>query len=54
MLAEMEVTLQDVNNGQAAQLVGLAVGCILFIPFAKKHGRRSTYIVSTLLVTASI
>lgn len=54
MLEDMEVTLQDLNNAQAAQLVGLALGCIVFIPFAKKYGRRSTYMVSTLLVTAAV
>ncbi|KAM4066172.1 major facilitator superfamily protein [Hirsutella rhossiliensis] len=54
MLKEMDVTLQVLNNAQAAQLVGLAIGCVVFIPFAKKYGRRSTYIVSTILVTAAI
>lgn len=54
MLQELNVTLQDLNNGMAGQLVGLAFGCVVFIPFARKYGRRSTYIVSTVVVTASI
>ncbi|KJZ78689.1 hypothetical protein HIM_02080 [Hirsutella minnesotensis 3608] len=54
MIKELNVTLEDLNRGQAAQLAGLAVGCVVFIPFAKKYGRRFTYILSTILVTASL
>ena len=32
---------------------GLAVGCLLFIPFALKFGRRSVYLVSILVSLAS-
>ncbi|RDA84168.1 hypothetical protein CP532_3908 [Ophiocordyceps camponoti-leonardi (nom. inval.)] len=53
MQAEMDVSLQDLNNAQAFQLVGLAIGCIFMVPFAKKYGRRPVYIVSTALVVAS-
>ncbi|PHH91631.1 hypothetical protein CDD83_10917 [Cordyceps sp. RAO-2017] len=53
MLEEMHVTQEDLNNAQAAQLVGLAVGCIIFIPIAKKYGRRPVYIISTLIVAGA-
>lgn len=35
----------------AANLAGLAVGCVMFIPFALKYGRKSVYIAS---VTGSL
>ncbi|PHH84429.1 hypothetical protein CDD83_1958 [Cordyceps sp. RAO-2017] len=54
MLEDMDVQLEDLTNAQAAQLVGLAAGCVVFIPFAKKYGRRPVYIISTALVMASI
>ncbi|RCI08810.1 hypothetical protein L249_4673 [Ophiocordyceps polyrhachis-furcata BCC 54312] len=53
MQADMDVSVQQLNNAQAFQLVGLAVGCILMVPFAKKYGRRPVYIVSTALVVAA-
>lgn len=53
MVDDIDVTYQDLANGQAIQLVGLAVGCIFFIPFTKKYGRRSTYIVSTIAMAGS-
>ena len=53
MVEDIDVTFQDLANGQAVQLVGLAVGCVVFIPFTKKYGRRSTYIISTAMVAGA-
>ncbi|PHH77608.1 hypothetical protein CDD80_435 [Ophiocordyceps camponoti-rufipedis] len=53
MRAEMELSLQELNNAQAFLLVGLAIGCILFVPFAKKYGRRPVYLISLVLFVAS-
>ena len=50
MTGDLNVTYQDLANGQAVQLVGLACSCVIFIPFTKKYGRRSTYVISTALV----
>ena len=36
----------------ATNCAGLAVGCIIFIPFAHKYGRRPVYIVSTIITFA--
>lgn len=53
MMEDLNVTYQDLANGQAIQLVGLASSCVVFIPLTKKYGRRSTYIISTALVAAT-
>ncbi|KND87054.1 putative MFS-type transporter [Tolypocladium ophioglossoides CBS 100239] len=53
MLQDMDVTYQDLANALAVQLAGLAVGCIVIIPFTKKYGRRLTYIISTGIVAAA-
>lgn len=46
MLEELPIFKpQDLANAAAVQLVGLAVGCIVFIPFSKKYGRRLVYIL---------
>lgn len=44
---ELGISYNDLNNSFAANNLGLAVGCILFMPFALKYGRRPVYIVST-------
>lgn len=52
MVNELDVTFNDITKGQVVQLVGLAVGCIFFIPFTRKYGRRSTYVLSTFALAA--
>ncbi|KAM5354096.1 hypothetical protein ACJ41O_000746 [Fusarium nematophilum] len=47
MTVDMGLTISQLSNAQSAQLAGLAMGCIFFIPFTIKYGRRSTYILST-------
>ncbi|KAH7029879.1 major facilitator superfamily domain-containing protein [Microdochium trichocladiopsis] len=49
---DLDVTPQQLNNGNSTQLAGLATGCIFFIPFAVKYGRRSVYLVSIALMAA--
>ncbi|KAL4954405.1 MFS general substrate transporter [Aspergillus filifer] len=53
MNSDIGVSWANLNNSFAANLAGLAVGCIFFIPFAIKYGRRSVYIVSTAVQFAS-
>ncbi|KAH8688407.1 major facilitator superfamily domain-containing protein [Ilyonectria robusta] len=50
MVVDMNVSYAQLSNAQSAQLAGLAMGCIFFIPFTIKYGRRSTYIISTALM----
>ncbi|KAG0153171.1 hypothetical protein PDIDSM_5021 [Penicillium digitatum] len=53
MTTDMEVTYAQLNYAMSVNFVGLATGCLLFIPFAKKYGRRPVYIVSTALMLAT-
>ncbi|KAK7427804.1 hypothetical protein QQZ08_005742 [Neonectria magnoliae] len=50
MTVDMNVSIAQLSNAQSAQLAGLAMGCVFFIPFTIKYGRRSTYIASTALM----
>ncbi|KAG5802003.1 hypothetical protein H9Q74_009236 [Fusarium xylarioides] len=50
MTVDMGVTIQQLTNAQSAQLAGLAMGCLFFIPLAIKYGRRSAYIISTAVL----
>ncbi|RGP69381.1 major facilitator superfamily transporter [Fusarium longipes] len=46
MTVDMGVTIKQLTYASSAQLAGLALGCLFFIPFTIKYGRRPTYIVS--------
>ncbi|KAH6876545.1 major facilitator superfamily domain-containing protein [Thelonectria olida] len=50
MTTDLNVSINQLSHAQSAQLAGLAMGCIFFIPFTIKYGRRSTYILSTALM----
>ncbi|KAJ6190629.1 hypothetical protein N7519_000650 [Penicillium mononematosum] len=47
---DLKVTYTQLNKAMSVNFVGLTAGCIFFIPFAKKYGRRPVYIVSTALM----
>lgn len=46
---ELGISYPNLNNAFAVNCAGLAVGCLIFIPFALKYGRRPVYIVSTAI-----
>ncbi|RDW57100.1 hypothetical protein BP6252_13846 [Coleophoma cylindrospora] len=48
-MVDLGMTTQQLNNQFAANSAGLSVGCVIFIPFALKYGRRPVYITSTLI-----
>ena len=50
MTVDMGVSIQQLTNAQSAQLAGLAMGCLFFIPLSIKYGRRSAYIISTAVL----
>ncbi|OGM45336.1 putative MFS transporter [Aspergillus bombycis] len=50
MVVDLHVTYPQLNNAMSVNFVGLAMGCVLFIPFAKKFGRRPVYLASTALM----
>jgi MFS family permease len=51
---ELDFTDDQLNSGVAINYGGLALGCIIFIPFIHKYGRRPLYIFSSLLQLASV
>ncbi|RDA85415.1 hypothetical protein CP532_1521 [Ophiocordyceps camponoti-leonardi (nom. inval.)] len=54
MIEDMvNVTIPDLANAQSVQLVGLAVGCVFFMPPATKYGRRSVYILTMAIASCS-
>ncbi|KAH6656908.1 major facilitator superfamily domain-containing protein [Truncatella angustata] len=53
MVIDLDVDTTDLTNAQSAQLAGLAVGCLFFIPLTVKYGRRLTYLVSIAAMAAS-
>ncbi|KAM4066433.1 major facilitator superfamily protein [Hirsutella rhossiliensis] len=53
MRKDLNVTYDDLMRARAAQLGSEAIACVIFIPFAKKYGRRPVYIVSTITFTAA-
>lgn len=53
MTVDLGVTVAQLSNAQSAQLAGLATGCVFFIPFAVKYGRRPAYLASTAVLAAA-
>jgi MFS family permease len=46
---DLGLTVEQLDNANASMLAGLALGCLFFIPFALKFGRRPVYIITTLI-----
>ncbi|EXJ83940.1 hypothetical protein A1O3_04607 [Capronia epimyces CBS 606.96] len=44
------ISFAQLNYTYAAQCIGMAFGCVFFIPFALKYGRKPVYIASTFVV----
>lgn len=53
MIVDLRVSYSQVNQAMSVNYVGLAFGCVFFIPLAKKYGRRPVYIASTALMLAT-
>lgn len=50
---DLDLTTDQLTHGQSANLAGLATGCLFFIPFAVKYGRRLVYILSLAVLAAA-
>ncbi|OQV08172.1 hypothetical protein CLAIMM_12485 [Cladophialophora immunda] len=50
---ELGISTSTLTSGAAVNYAGLAMGCVLFIPFVYKYGRRPIYIVSLLVQFAT-
>jgi MFS family permease len=49
---DLNVSQEQLSHALSVQIVGLAMGCLLFIPLTKKYGRRPTYILATAVMAA--
>lgn len=54
MQDELGLSFDEMNVGVAINYGGLAFGCIFFIPFVHKFGRRPLYLFSSALQLASV
>ncbi|KAF1837912.1 MFS general substrate transporter [Decorospora gaudefroyi] len=54
LMMELHFTIDDLNNAVAISCAGLAVGCMLFMPFVHKYGRRPLYLISLTLQLGSV
>ncbi|KAJ5733147.1 hypothetical protein N7533_013594 [Penicillium manginii] len=53
MIVDLRVDYDQLNQSMSVNYVGLAMGCVVFIPVAKKFGRRPVYIVSASVLLAT-
>lgn len=51
---DLGFSYDTLNNGYAANMAGLAVGCLVFIPLALKFGRRPIYIATAVVMLATV
>ncbi|KAF7523220.1 hypothetical protein G7054_g11849 [Neopestalotiopsis clavispora] len=52
MSEDMNLSYEQLNDSLSANGAGCALGCVFVIPFSKKYGRRSTYILTTAVLAA--
>ncbi|TQN69337.1 putative MFS-type transporter [Colletotrichum shisoi] len=50
---ELNMAYAQLNSGISCNVAGLAVGSFIFVPFTKKYGRRSTYVISTAVLVGT-
>ena len=53
MQVDMGVSTVELNHAQSANLAGLAVGCLVFIPPTVKYGRRPSYLLSIAVLAGA-
>jgi MFS family permease len=46
---ELGFSFEELNNGYATQMAGLATGCMIFVPLALRFGLRSIWLATSLL-----
>lgn len=54
LMRELHFSVDQLNNGVAMSCAGLAVGCMIFMPFVHKFGRRPLYLISSALQLSSV
>ncbi|KAE8873385.1 hypothetical protein PTNB73_00017 [Pyrenophora teres f. teres] len=54
MMAQLGLSIDQLNQGSAMVSTGLALGCIVFVPFVHKFGRRPLYLISSAMQLAAV
>ena len=54
MMQQLHFTIDQLNQGSAMVSVGLSVGCVFFVPYVHKYGRRPLYLMSSALQLGSV
>lgn len=52
-VAQLHISYSTFTNASAVTFTGLAIGCVLLIPFVHKYGRRPLYLVSCVVQLGS-
>ncbi|EXM08588.1 major facilitator superfamily domain-containing protein [Fusarium oxysporum II5] len=50
---ELGLSYDTMNNGYAVNMIGLAIGCIIFVPIALRIGRRPVYLATAAIMFAA-
>jgi MFS family permease len=50
MSEELGFSYAQLNNSYGVSAATLSIGCVLFVPFALRYGRRPVYIITSLLM----
>ncbi|KAL9571897.1 hypothetical protein ACKAV7_003886 [Fusarium commune] len=50
---ELGLSYDTMNNGYSVNMIGLAIGCIIFIPIALRIGRRPVYLATAAIMFAA-
>lgn len=53
MVTSLNITYTELNQALSVNFVGLAAGCILFVPLTFKYGRRPVVLVSMAILLAT-
>lgn len=54
LMVDLRFSVDQLNNGSAMGCAGLAIGCMIFMPFVHKYGRRPLYLLSSALQLSAV
>lgn len=50
LIFDLDASFDELNTSSSINAAGCTIGCLIFIPFAIKYGRRPVYIISTAVM----
>lgn len=53
MRLDINSSYQQMSNSLSFAVTGLALGCLFFIPFTVKYGRRSSFVLPTAVIAGT-